>query len=304
MFCKYCGSEIADNSKFCIKCGKPVETSPGESKSVQRKRNKKPVIIGITSLVIIFICLGAAFWYCTGVTSITKSVEAGSVITTKDLIIPRIKSSSVTIKGKIDTDVLGETTISYTVKTGVLKRTSETVITVVDTTSPIITGPESLKIIAGEKFDPAQYYDVDDFEENLKNNIVVENEIDTKKEGDKPLKMTVKDSSGNVGSKTVTVKVLKLSRNEEIAFKAVNQFLADGKSKSDIPYSVDVMKTVGANNGVDYYVAFSSSELYAIDKSGKVYEFMASDAGGSGVYSLLIYAVETEGVSVATSKFK
>ena len=26
MFCKYCGSEIADSSKFCDKCGKPVDT--------------------------------------------------------------------------------------------------------------------------------------------------------------------------------------------------------------------------------------------------------------------------------------
>ena len=40
MFCKYCGNEVADNMKFCTKCGKPVGNAQAASTNQRAKKNK------------------------------------------------------------------------------------------------------------------------------------------------------------------------------------------------------------------------------------------------------------------------
>lgn len=32
MFCKYCGNEVSENTKFCTKCGKMIISEPLQSK--------------------------------------------------------------------------------------------------------------------------------------------------------------------------------------------------------------------------------------------------------------------------------
>lgn len=32
MFCKYCGNEVSENTKFCTKCGKMIISEPLKSK--------------------------------------------------------------------------------------------------------------------------------------------------------------------------------------------------------------------------------------------------------------------------------
>ena len=32
MFCKYCGNEVAENTKFCTKCGKPIVNEAVQNK--------------------------------------------------------------------------------------------------------------------------------------------------------------------------------------------------------------------------------------------------------------------------------
>lgn len=48
MFCKYCGNEVAENTKFCTKCGKPIVNEAVQNKvhtletnEIIRPRNKK-----------------------------------------------------------------------------------------------------------------------------------------------------------------------------------------------------------------------------------------------------------------------
>ena len=43
MFCKYCGSEIEDNSKFCEKCGKKLDEAvpAAEAESHMKKKKSK-----------------------------------------------------------------------------------------------------------------------------------------------------------------------------------------------------------------------------------------------------------------------
>lgn len=40
MFCKYCGNEVADNMKFCTKCGKPVQNAHAAPSGQRTKKNK------------------------------------------------------------------------------------------------------------------------------------------------------------------------------------------------------------------------------------------------------------------------
>ena len=40
MFCKYCGNEVADNMKFCTKCGKPIQNAQAAPSGQRTKKNK------------------------------------------------------------------------------------------------------------------------------------------------------------------------------------------------------------------------------------------------------------------------
>lgn len=78
MFCKYCGSEIADSSKFCDKCGKPVDTqassqtipvSSTTSANNPPKKHKKIkfAILGILLTVIIVVSIPLIKINCSGI---------------------------------------------------------------------------------------------------------------------------------------------------------------------------------------------------------------------------------------------
>ena len=63
MFCKYCGSEIEDNSKFCEKCGKKLDEAvpAAEAESpVKKKKSKKKWIILAVAAVLVVVVLAAA----------------------------------------------------------------------------------------------------------------------------------------------------------------------------------------------------------------------------------------------------
>ena len=53
MFCKYCGSEIEDNSKFCEKCGKKLDeavpAAEAESPVKKKKSKKKWIILAVAA---------------------------------------------------------------------------------------------------------------------------------------------------------------------------------------------------------------------------------------------------------------
>ena len=62
MFCKYCGSEIEDNSKFCEKCGKKLDEAvpAAEAESpVKKKKFKKKWIILAVAVVLVVVVLAA-----------------------------------------------------------------------------------------------------------------------------------------------------------------------------------------------------------------------------------------------------
>lgn len=70
MFCKYCGNEVAENTKFCTKCGKPIVNEAVQNKvhtleiiRSKNKKSKKPyVIIGVL-VIIVCLLVGGGFGY-------------------------------------------------------------------------------------------------------------------------------------------------------------------------------------------------------------------------------------------------
>lgn len=301
MVCKHCGNEIEDGSIFCSKCGK---SQVGDREShKQGKKRIKPVLISMVGIVIVIVTVVVLISRSmTAVDIVNTSVEAGSIVNTKDIITAKSDSASVTIDGEIDTSQLGMYEISYNVSNGIFHLNKTILISIVDTTSPIIAGPEKLTMIAGQEFIPGDYYTVTDFEKNLAGNIVITPEIDTEKEGMQNVTLSVTDSSGNKGDLQVEVYVLNLTTNEEKVLQAINQYIADGNSKNDILESAWVMKTSGGSNGVDYYVEVADNVLYAIYDSGTVSEFTVTDCGGTTMHELMVYAVHYDGTIVNTSK--
>ena len=69
-FCKYCGNEVAENTKFYTKCGKPIVNEAVQNKvhtfepnEIIRFKNKKPyVIIGVLAIIVCLL-VGGEFGY-------------------------------------------------------------------------------------------------------------------------------------------------------------------------------------------------------------------------------------------------
>jgi flagellar basal body-associated protein FliL len=71
MFCKNCGSEISNESKFCNTCGSPVETIQTAPSSLSKKKTIVPIAIiaGIIIIIAAIYIFGISnnnnnFYYC------------------------------------------------------------------------------------------------------------------------------------------------------------------------------------------------------------------------------------------------
>ncbi len=303
MFCKFCGSEIEDGSVFCNKCGKSQEDAAQLEEKI--KKSKKifylAAIGGVIALAVIVALL--LIRSMTAIEIVSKSVEAGSIVDAKDIVIAKSGNASVKLTEEIDTSKIGACDVKCEISNGIFNSEETITVNVVDTTKPVIDGPKSITIISGQKFVPSDYYTVDDFEENLADKIVMSPELDTDKEGKQKIVLSATDSSGNKGDLSVEINVLKLTVNEEKVLQVINQYIADGNSKEDILSAAWIMKTTGGGNGVDYYVEVANNVLYAIDYSGEISEFTVSDCGGdTTLYELMVYAVHYNATSVNTSK--
>ena len=301
MICKYCGATINDESNFCNRCGSKV-LKP--SKKPPQKIKKKKIIYKIIFLsTVLSILLIFALYFCmTSVEMVNKNIEAGSIITSKDIIKPRMKSATIAISGNVNTSALGKNNLRYTVQNGFFKRSKNFYINVVDTTSPKIVGPNSLVLFVGQKINLLDYYSVEDFEPNLNEKIVINGTVDTSFVGTKNLTLSVKDSSENEGKLSVVVKVLALTENEKAVLKVINQYIEDGNSKQSILSHAYILKAYGSVDGIDYYVEVANNVIYAITYSGDIYEFSVALCGGTTLHDWLLYAVRYSGSTVSTEK--
>ena len=306
MFCRYCGQEIEDNSKFCNKCGKSVDAKnaveKGEIKPKVQKVGSKKLILLLGGAVALALLALFIYHSMFGLTITSNRIEAGSIVVLKDIINTKSPNASVVVKGDINTDKLGTQTVKCKVVNGVLSVSKKVKLSVVDTEKPIITGPQSIVVPIGETFKPEEYFSVEDFEKDLAKKIKVASNVNVNSEGSKKVTLEVEDSSGNKGEMLVTIKVVKLTTNEEKVLTAIKQYLLDGYSKNSLLSSVWIMKASGGTNGVDYYVQLTSDKIYAFYSNGSVSEFTVSDCGGTTMHDLMLYAIKYNGSTVSTSK--
>lgn len=302
MYCKFCGAEIKDDSAFCSVCGK---TQKKIEKVKTKKKSLKVVCMVALAVFVIGISFLFAYKCMTEVEILCDTVEAGSIIKTNDLVKAKSSSASISIDGEINTDKLGEYVVECNVSNGIFKGKKTLTVTVSDTKAPVIEGPDTISMMSGKDFVPDDYYGVSDFEDHLAADISVMPGVDSDKEGEQKVTLTVSDSFGNVGTLDITVNVLKLTTEEEKAMMAINQYIADGNSASDILPNVWVMKTSRtseSSNDVDYYVQVAKNVLYAIHDDGKVNAFTALDCGGDEVYELMVFATQYNGKFVGSAK--
>ncbi len=64
MFCKNCGYEIEDDSKYCRKCGKEVNGDISTGSSVVRSQVDKKIIM-VVAIAIALIIAAVAFFFLT-----------------------------------------------------------------------------------------------------------------------------------------------------------------------------------------------------------------------------------------------
>lgn len=90
-----------------------------------------------------------------------------------------------------------------------------------------------------------------------------------------------------------------LSQEEKIFVKVVNNYLLEHNKKLYVESSYAmVYKTVGATNGVSYYVYLTDNDIYAVYTDGSIKKYTATQTGGSITYTVFKYALLTDGEMV------
>ena len=297
MFCKYCGSEIDDNSAFCTKCGKSQNSR--EKRHVIDK--KKMCIIFIPVIIILIIFIAILYKNMTEIVVIDK-IEAGSEVHISSIVRAKSPNATIALKGEVDTGRLGTYNIKCIISNGIFKSKKNVKVSVIDTKAPEIEGPEQVVLSVGENFDVEKLYKVTDFEDYLEKKITVSPDLDINKEHRKEYTLSVSDSSGNIGEKTVLIGVLKLSEDEKKVQNVIYQYIEDGYSKESIAPYACIMKTTGKKGISDYVRIGKEDIIYAIYSSGEISEVTATDCGGKAVYETLVYAILMQGDMVSTDK--
>lgn len=103
-----------------------------------------------------------------------------------------------TISGKVNTKKLGTYTITYKVK--LLKTTKKATrkVTIIDTTKPEITLTGSdITMYIGDTYEEPGYTITDNYDKNLTNKVIINNNIDNTKTGEYKITYEVSDSSNN-----------------------------------------------------------------------------------------------------------
>ena len=108
--------------------------------------------------------------------------------------------------GSVDTDTIGDYTLSYEYTDGAGNTASaDRIVRVVDTTKPVITllGDENTKIHRGETYEDAGATAFDNYDGDLTAKIVVTSTVDRRHTGDYTVTYSVTDAAGNVSDQVV-----------------------------------------------------------------------------------------------------
>ena len=119
----------------------------------------------------------------------------------------------VKIKSYIDKNTLGTYQITYKLTSlGIITKTRN--ITIVDTEKPTITltGNETINLYIGDTYEDEGVTIKDNYDKNINDNLIIENNLDTSKVGTYKIIYTISDSSKNINSieRTINVKEKKI----------------------------------------------------------------------------------------------
>lgn len=113
---------------------------------------------------------------------------------------------------KVDLNKIGEYEVTYSFanKDGKKKTDKKFTFKVVDTTAPVLTlTKKSVDIIQGQQFDALSFVSVkDNYDALTKEDITVDNTVNSSTLGEYTVKYTVSDSSGNQAEENLTVNVI------------------------------------------------------------------------------------------------
>ncbi len=105
----------------------------------------------------------------------------------------------VLTSNNVDYKKLGEYNVIYTLKTDILNKYLVRKVIVKDTTKPVITlnGSQTITLNVGSRYNEPGYSASDNYDGDITDKVIVENNVDTSKKGEYNVVYKVKDSSGN-----------------------------------------------------------------------------------------------------------
>lgn len=146
------------------------------------------------------------------------TVEYGEDIHFMDYIKYYDKSQQLTIPLNQKLNKIKDYKFVYSVTNGVKTKERTLIVSVVDTTKPTIELTQSeITLNNGEQFNPKDYIKKaeDNYDQLSTDNVVINNSIDSNKDGDYEVEYQLKDQHGNVAVSILKVHVRTVSQNED-----------------------------------------------------------------------------------------
>ena len=154
-------------------------------------------------------------------------------------------SSKIEVVSTVNTDKVGEYTVTYTVSDSSGNEAVEVkrVVKVVDTTSPVITlvGEAVVTIEVGSDYEEQGATAKDSVDGDLTSQIKVTGEVDVNKLGDYELKYSVSDAAGNKSVELTRRVIVETSIKQTIRIEKYNSvpFWFNFKSKKEKSYAIE-----------------------------------------------------------------
>ncbi|WP_160676810.1 immunoglobulin-like domain-containing protein [Clostridium sp. C8-1-8] len=187
-------------------------------------------------------------------------------------------TSKVLVSGAVNTDKLGDYTLSYDVKDSsnnsaiTLKR----IVHVVDSTKPVITlkGDAEQTIEVHSKYVDPGVTLIDNYDNDINSKLVISGAVNTDKLGDYTIVYNVKDGSGNTAdtvARTIHVKdttkpVIDIVGDSVVTVEAQNTYTDSGATATDnydsnLTASIKVKGSVDTNKIGEYTISYDVSDL-------------------------------------------
>lgn len=190
--------------------------------------------------------------------------------------------SDIKIEGTVNTNILGEYKLSYTVKdkSGNTKSITRKV-KIIDSQAPsiVLNGPQTLYLDVNSNYNESGATASDDYDGNLSSNIEIEGSVNNKVLGNYDLLYKISDSSGNLSSVSRRIVVRDLVKpkiylkGESLINVEVNTSYNDQGAFAFDNYDGDISGSISSTNNLELNTLGVYNYTYnGIDSSGNIAE--------------------------------